>query len=261
MGAARGELPERLLDQGATDFERRLLDAAAKDGPSQEQVLRMAKALGVSAVGGAAATGVAAGTPSAGAAKAAVATGKAAAWPWIVGGVIGVSIVGALVVGGRRRDSLPDVHPGGRLEAPAVAPPPGGTAPSSPAPTVRPSAGDTGIDRIDRIDRIPGRTSSKRPSPANVSVRDLHGEIEILDVARAAIAERAGRQALALVHRYEEVYPAGTFLPEASAIEVEALMQLGRDDEARKLAKRFVAEHEGSLLSDRVATIAGLPAR
>lgn len=243
MGAARGELPERLLDKGATDFERRLLDAAAKDGPSQEQVLRMAKALGVSAVGAAAATGVAAGNLGAGAAKAAVATGKAAAWPWIVGGVIGLSVIGALVVGGRRRDSLPDVHVGARLEAPAVVPPPSGNAPSSPAPTVRPSPVDTVIDRM------PERTSS------------LHGEIQILDVARAAIAERAGRQALALVHRYEEVYPAGTFLPEASAIEVEALMQLGREDEARKLAKRFVAEHEGSLLSDRVAAIAGLPAR
>jgi hypothetical protein len=255
MGAARGESPERLLDKGATDFERRLLDAAAKDGPSHEQVLRMAKALGVSAVGAAAATGVAAGNLSAGAAKAAVATGKAAAWPWIVGGVIGLSVIGALVVGGRRRASLPDVHPGAHLEAPAMAPPPSGNAPSSPAPTVRPSPVDTVIDRI------PERTSSKRPSLANVSVRDLHGEIQILDVARAAIAERAGRQALALVHRYEEVYPAGTFLPEASAIEVEALMQLGREDEARRLAKHFVAEHEGSLLSDRVAAIAGLPAR
>lgn len=255
MGSARGESPERLLDQGASDFERRLLDAAAKDGPSQEQYLRMAKALGVSAVGAAAATGIAAANTSAGAAKAAVATGKAAAWPWIVGGVIGLSVVGALVVGGRRRDSLPNVHPGVRLEVPAVMPPPSGSSPSSLAPTVSPSTVDT------LVDRIPRRTSSKRPSPANVSVRDLHGEIEILDVARAAIAERAGRQALALVHRYEEVYPAGTFLPEASAIKVEALVQLGRDDEARKLAKRFVAEHEGSMLSDRVAAIAGLPAR
>ena len=68
------------------------------------------------------------------------------------------------------------------------------------------------------------------------------------------------RRALETLRRYLDRYPAGSFRPEAIALEVEALMKLGREAEARALAERFVAEHRGSLLARRVADVAGLTA-
>ena len=43
------DLPERLLESDATDFERRVLDAALQKQPSSAASARMAKALGVTA--------------------------------------------------------------------------------------------------------------------------------------------------------------------------------------------------------------------
>ena len=68
----------------------------------------------------------------------------------------------------------------------------------------------------------------------------------------------ANRRALEALRRYEESYPGGSFRPEVTALKVEALVKLGRDDEARAIAQRFVAENRGSLLAGRVAELAGL---
>jgi hypothetical protein len=216
-----GDSPERLLDSDATDFERRLLQAAVKDGPSRDMSARMARALGVS---------VATAATMGAATKAGAGGGSASGWPWVVGGVIGLSVVGALVVGSRWTASRPDARPAGpAVSQPVVSPP----APVAAGAAVR----------------------------AALPLHDLHGEIDLLDGARAAIAARAGGRALDLLRRYEDLYPTGSFRPEAAAVRVEALVQLGYDVEARALAERFVAEHRGSLLSDRVAAIAGLRRR
>ncbi len=86
----------------------------------------------------------------------------------------------------------------------------------------------------------------------------LGEQIALLDAARAAAAANAGRRALELLRRYEEKYPTGSFRPEAVALKVEVLVKLGRTDEARALAERFVAQHRGTLLARRVAELAGL---
>ena len=214
MSDRRGDSSERLLDSDATDLERRVLRAAGKGGPSPEMSALMARALGVSVV-----------TPATmgAATKAAAAGGSAAGWPWAVGGVICLSVVGALVVGGPWTASRPHSRPPGPAVSQPVAP--------SPAPAAVGAA---------------------------FPVHDLQAEIDLLDAARTAIAARAGARALALLRRYEHRYPTGSFRPEAAALRVEALVQLGRDGEARALAERFVAEHRDSLLSERVAAMAGL---
>ena len=47
MNRPHDDLPEPLLAEGATDFERRLLGAAASERPSPELSARMAQAIGV----------------------------------------------------------------------------------------------------------------------------------------------------------------------------------------------------------------------
>ena len=49
MNRPPADLPERLLAADATDFERRLLEAAAESRPSRLASARMARALGVTA--------------------------------------------------------------------------------------------------------------------------------------------------------------------------------------------------------------------
>jgi outer membrane protein assembly factor BamD (BamD/ComL family) len=81
----------------------------------------------------------------------------------------------------------------------------------------------------------------------------------LLDSAREAVSAGGGRRALEILRRYQDRYPTGSFRPEATAIKIEALLKLGRETEAHAMAEQFVAEHRGSLLSRRVAEIAGLP--
>ena len=87
---------------------------------------------------------------------------------------------------------------------------------------------------------------------------DLRDQVAFIDSARTAMSAGSSRRALETLRRYLDRYPAGSFRPEAVALEVEALMKLGREADARALAERFVAEHRGSLLARRVADVAGL---
>jgi outer membrane protein assembly factor BamD (BamD/ComL family) len=88
---------------------------------------------------------------------------------------------------------------------------------------------------------------------------ELRDQIAFIDTARSDLAAGADRHALDTLRRYQERYPTGSFRPEATALRVEALVKLGRQEEARALAERFVAEHRGSLLAKRVSELAGLP--
>jgi outer membrane protein assembly factor BamD (BamD/ComL family) len=81
----------------------------------------------------------------------------------------------------------------------------------------------------------------------------------LIDGARSAMGAGAGGRALDILGQYQSKYPAGSFRPEAAALKIEALVKLGRTAEARTLAERFVAEHGGTPLAERVARLAGLP--
>jgi hypothetical protein len=244
MSHAPIDPPERLLDGGATEFERRILEAAAGNKPSPETSARMARALGVTATGiGAVAVGTKLASDAA-VAKATTAAGTTVLWPWVSAGVLGLVIAGA-VVGTRAWQAAP-------TEArPALTPV---TTPAllDPAPSAPPNG-------------ALGQSLPAGPSVTSTSehavTRDLRDQIALIDAARTALSSGAGRRALEILRRYQDGYPAGSFRPEAAALKVEALVKLGREAEARALAERFVAEHRGSLLAERVAKLAGLGSR
>jgi hypothetical protein len=246
MSRAPSDIPERLLGGDATDFERRVIDSARGKGPSTAASARMAKALGVSviSVGTAVASSAVAGKVTA--SGAAAATGSSSMWAWVSVGLVGMAVAGG--VGGVRawhrahREPTPVVAspPVSTATAPAAA---AATSPVPPAAVLEPTLGPTPAPR-----RARGATPSG----------DLREEIELVDSARRAVSAHAGAQALEILRRYQGRYPSGSFRPEATAIKIEALMTLGRDVEARSLAKQFVAEHRGSLLATRVAALVGL---
>jgi hypothetical protein len=239
MSRSSGDLPDRLLDDGATDFERRVLSAAAHRQPSAEASRRMAAALGVSA--SVAAATVAKGLVTQAAASKAAGSGAGALLPWLLAGVVGLSAAGLI-------SSFV-----WRARAPQERPP---VASASVARTVVPTP----------IVVTPTPPAAQPPEPssdavrASVPISTLRDEIALIDGARAAVSTHADRRALALVRQYEDNYPRGTFRPEATTLKVEVLVRLGRIAEAREIAKRFLAANGSTMLGDRVTqAIASAP--
>jgi hypothetical protein len=238
------DLPERLLEADATAFERRLLDAALRKKPSPDASARMARALGVTLTAAAAGTATTAATVAANAAvsKATAAAGTSALWPWVSVGVVGLVVAGAVV--------------GTRVGRDAPKPPAAPPALTAPAPLPAPSQPETDV-----VAEPAPRAIAPTQRTRAATTSDLRDQVAFIDSARAAMLAGSSRRALEILNRYQDRYPTGSFRPEATALKVEVLMKLGRDAEARALAERFVAEHRGSLLARRVASVAGLENR
>lgn len=246
MSRPRTDIPGRLLDGDATDFERRVIDAALEKRPSAAASARMARALGVTVtnIGTAAASKALA--ADAAASKAPAAAGTSATWPWVSVVVIGLVVAGA-VVGAR-------VWHGSSPASPRLTGPPAPAAaldvPTPPAANGSSSAGGG--------ERTSSPAAPLRRTRVATTSGDLRDEIGLVDSARDALSVGSAPRALDILHRYQERYPSGSFRPEAAAIRIEALVKLGREAEARALAMRFVADHRGSLLATRVAELVGL---
>lgn len=241
-------LPERLRVVGATDLEARLLAAAASEQPSSELRDRMAAAIGI--------TGAAPSAPpplEVGAAPAKAAAGSSLTWPLVSVGVLVLAATGIFFATRARGHSTPVSTPQPTVAAPEPAPSPV-AAPAAPIP-----AAPVAVQNLNQ-ELATAPAAHRHVAPASAA-NDLRAQIAMLDSARAAIAEGAAERALGILHRYQEKYPSGSFRPEATALTVEALVKLERREQARDLAERFVADHRGSPLAERVAKLAGLSQR
>jgi len=240
--------PKPLAEEGATDFERRLLTSARSEEPPPEMVRQMEQALGL--VAGAAVAAPVVALSVAGSAPAVASTkGGLAIVPlaFKAAGLVALALAGAVGVGVWLSRPLPAPAP--RPMAPALhadppAPPPVATAP---AVTVRGSAASEGR----------GATSGSGAPRGSA----LRGEILLVDGARAALAEGSPGRALRLVQRYAVRFPHGALAPEAQALRIEALAASGQPARARALARAFIAEHPGSPLTDRIARLLAGQAR
>lgn len=256
MSRWRRDLPERLVSGDATDFERRLLDAALENRPSAAASARVARALGVSVTSigtAAAAKALAAKTAGGGA------VGSAATfWPWISAVTVGLAVGGSVVAVRARHTVRPDAAP---VSAPPLVPAPPSAAPAAPdgEGTVGEPPGRVSEPTWAPRERASTTPASRRRPHAATIDGGLREQIALLDGARAALAAGSPQQALEVLHVYRERFPAGSFAPEATASTVEALVKLGRGPEARALAVRFVDEHRGTLLAKRVAGLVGMP--
>lgn len=204
--------PERLRVQGASDLEQRLLAAAAAEEPPPELTRRMARGLG----------------PRPGD------HGSGLLWPLVSAGVAALAVAGAVIAwsGTHRPATAGAPAPPVRTAAPAAAPAP------APAPALEPAA--------------PAPHARHRHLAAAPAAGDLRAEIALLDAARAAASRQDDARALALLQRYDASFPAGTFRPESTALQVEALAHLGRTERAQALGRSFIAAHPDSPLVGRV---------
>jgi hypothetical protein len=253
MSKSDPELSERLSAAGATELERRLLEAAGREQPSRELSERMARAIGVSlpAVG----SGVVTKHPAQqgagpGAAAPNATTGSLVAW--VTGTVVtGVLVIGAFVALRPKAEPVatPRSVPSANAASSGV-----NVLPQPPAeePKSEPSAPAAEASTTPRPLVSAPQTSRERPAS-----NDLSEQLALVDSAHGALTRGDAAGALSLARKYAAVYPSGTFRPEAAAIRIEALVKLGRMTEARTLASKFAASYGPGPLADRVATLVG----
>ncbi len=96
--------------------------------------------------------------------------------------------------------------------------------------------------------------SERRSAAAAVprSSDDLVAEVALV---RAAKAERDDAAALELLEKHAREFPNGSLARERSVLRAERLCALGRSDDARALASRFVAAHANDPLVPRMAEV------
>jgi hypothetical protein len=240
--------PRRILSAGseASPALKRLMRSAAHDGPSAEQVSHLEDRLQASfAVGIAAGAGV----------KAAVAAKATSAWTaWIAVAAVSASVSGgaALYVRSRTPSRATAVgatavraHP---LPEPVLSPPPAVAAPPvlprHPAPSHRTvlarGPGSTPAPEAD-TPAIPFATPAPLPV-AKPRVEDAPApppESTLLAEAFRALHAGDARAALQWAARHAQEYPRGEMAQERDAISIEALVKLGRSEEARRSLASF----------------------
>lgn len=259
--------PRRLIDDGASPFERDLLSSWKTEQPSARARLAV---LGLAAT--TAGVGVAAGAQAA-TAKAALAVGT-----WTMGKSIVVgTLAGVLTVA--TFSVAEAVHTGSKnVQTPAwvapVAAPPSRSDPAKPAPALLSSAASIALPievaappappMLAPRPSVPVAAKPKRPVPlAEVAApvaeapppdlppvvpprSSLLEEIATLDRARAALTSGDAAKALAGVDAYAAAVGFGALAQESVLLRIQALVKLGRRVEATKVGNAFIAAHPTS---------------
>jgi len=103
------------------------------------------------------------------------------------------------------------------------------------------------------------RAAASVPAEANgTSAPSLEQETRGLSSVQVALRDGRPSQALTLLDAQERVFARGTLVTERSAARVFALCALGRTEQARSAARRFLSSHPASPLAERVrASCAG----
>lgn len=218
--------PKRLLDEAGSSFERSLLSALASERPSPELARRMHQGIAL--------TSVAAGTKLAAAGH----------------GVFGwAGLVAAGLFAGVAASEGPELHPSAptpRVASALAARPPTATVEAARPAVPAPPPPALAVEQA----AAPARVRSAAPRGG-----ELHDEIRLLDSARNAVRGRRANEALKLLGRYRQQYPAGQFRQEALVLRVEALELAGKPQAAQALGKRFLSDHPESPHAERVERV------
>ncbi|AKV00582.1 hypothetical protein AKJ09_07245 [Labilithrix luteola] len=195
------------------------------------------------------------------------------AWKWslpLAGLAIATSVVVMSSTGARTHEASPSAdtapppvvaanEPAKTTTLPEPSPTFSSPASASPASSLRvedlPNAEN-------KAKRAPAASASAAPKPSTSAAQDatatIDGEIAAIDAARASLAAGRSSEALSKVQSYRRSFPAPHFAGEADALEIQALAALGRTDEARQKADRFLASRPQSPYAQRVRQAVGL---
>lgn len=149
------------------------------------------------------------------------------------------------------------------VAAPTPAPPKSVDVMDLPSAPVRASGGTRALAAPSAIaaseaarPTAPSTASSTNRSSAGTP--SLEDELRAVDEARAAFVDNNPTLALERVDSYRRRFPSGRFLDEAEALEIQSLVALGRSEEARLRADRFLATRPASPYAQRVRSAVGI---
>jgi hypothetical protein len=234
------ETPRRWLEEGTADLPRELLDGlhdCAQSGPSRAQQLRMQESL---------LRGIASAAP-------------AASGALLKLGLL--SLVAGCTLGALwwwRDARTPGPAPASALSAAAGGEPAPEAEPAAAAP--EPAAPAPALERATTREHR-AAVRSMRPKSggraATTALReDAAGELELLTRARRALGS-APERSLELAAEHARTYGEGTFAQERELLGIEALVKLGRMEEARRRAARFAVRYRDSAHLPRLDVLVG----
>jgi hypothetical protein len=257
------ETPPRFPGSGAPDLLRDAMTSARADVPDAAQLARLAARLplGAPPPGGSGAPATPAVTVTA---PPSVLSGA------LVGAALGVLVAGAGLVWDATRaspsppaSSVPVVSTSANIESPppAAAPPPSSTSPLAPAVTASPAPAPRASAPVAHASAVTSAVAVD-PTPSSGSlgtppvVADGETEAHLLQRAHEALGGSPA-QALALTQEHASRFPGGSLAQEREVVAIQALLRLGRADEARARAARFFAAFPSSAHRRRIEALLG----
>jgi hypothetical protein len=237
--------PQRLLrwhSERGDGLEAALLGSARRDEPPAGSKVRLLATLGVAAgaasavsagTAAGAGTGTAAGAAPAGAHGALGALGMVGKW-------VALGAVSATVAVGTARVVT------------APAPPPSVTV------VARPVSAAVAVAPASAPAVAPAPASAPAPAPASApgtAFPPLSAELPFIDLARSSLAKGLPGYALSSLDTYDLRFPHARLAEEARVLRIEALVKLGRTDDARVVADRFLRDAPTSPYAPRVRSL------
>jgi hypothetical protein len=250
--------PRRLLDEGANDFEAKLLRAGRRDAPSHRNRRRVLVGLGLGSVLSASAAASAGGTKF-------LSTGALNALRWVGGGA-----VSALAVWTAVEVSAPTPAKVNQPSSQSAGARQASTQPAAPSPSVsQPMAVPEDAPTSVPAASTELSSSAKPPSPMRgvgaVATQDraeggLSAELAALDRARGALTSGDAGLTLRLLDDYGQRFPKRRLSTEAAVLRIEALSARGDQAGAARLGKEFLARQPNGPYARRVRSLIAEPA-
>lgn len=241
--------PVRLMDQGATDLERALIDSAAEEMPSGALSKRMLVGLTSAAALGAAST-----TTAYAATKSATALSTI---KWGLGGIAALALGWGGYVASQddatSSDAKNPVSQGSAPRAPQSAErATNGEGTADETNAAAPASMDEAAKGAATIEEplAPARSPSSRAAASEPD--QLRAELSLLDRARSALKNGDADGALSAVSAYERKFPQGALRQEATVLKVEALKARGSAGQADALVEDFLKKNPDSAHKTRL---------
>jgi len=251
--------PRRLLQEGATDAERALLDSARADGPPAGAAQRMMVALAPTISGSDGSLsqepghGAASASPGASVAAHSLQTGvllKAGGLGLFALVGLGLFGAGTLVHWLTGQRSLPIESAGTRAVTPPYQTGAGGVqapgAGNSPAP---------GMVSAQSAPASNGREIASEHGAAGAADQSLSAEVKFLDAARRAVNAHNTAAAESVLDSYGQRFPQGHLKPEATVLRLSVLVQQGKHTAARALAAQLLASDAYKAYGHRIQSL------
>lgn len=242
--------PVRLLESDSEDGAglRELLGAARLDEPSPEQLAALAGRLGPLLEPGAGAPQTPA-APETGAAPAVTSGLKAK----VLTGVAMAVLAGGSFQAGRvfEREQAPVRSEEPMAMRPSPAPEPARveaapTPPPPPAPTEAPVEAAAPRANAAPAPRVPRAKTPESPAPTSEARAPMDEELALLESAYHSLQSGDAAGALAEAEKHAARFPTGALAQEREVLAIDALVRMGRRDEAGARAEAFRARYPTS---------------